>query len=45
MKEEAADEEADADEEEEGEKEKGVLEGIIFVLTRDRGFMEGMKSE
>lgn len=41
MKEEAAEEDADAEEEEEGEKEKGVLEGIISVLSRDRGFMKG----
>lgn len=41
MKEEAAEEEADAEEDEEGEKEKGVLEGIISVLSRDRGVMNG----
>lgn len=39
MKEEAAEEVADAELDEEGEKEKGVLEGIISVLFRNRGAM------
>lgn len=41
MKEEAAEEVADAELDEEGEKEKGVLEGIISVLFRNRGAMYG----